>query len=335
MRRRQLFAAVAGAAVWHAMPSVAQQARQQRRLTIFSPYETVAWMRETDGRGGYPALSAELRRRGWVEGVNLAVQRFGREQNTGDLDALAAEAMRGKPDIIFTIGPGTFEMKAVAGVTPLLTFTYDPIALGLTQSLSHPGGNLTGVSVDTGPSIWGKRIELLREMFPALSKLAFLALKAPSWERFLQPALTTACDQARLPLLPVLLAPPVSETGYREAIAGAARNGANALMVAENPETISNRMTIAEAAATARLPSMYATRDFVDAGGLMAYVPDFVELNQRVAADIDAILRGAKPGDIPYFQGTKFDLLINRKTATALDLTIPALLLARAGEVIE
>jgi putative ABC transport system substrate-binding protein len=318
-----------------AAPAVGQQTLAQRRLAIFSPFETVAWMRETDGKGGYPALFAELRRRGWVEGVNLAVQRYGREQNAGDLAALAAEAARGAPDVIFTIGPGVFDMKTAAAATPLVTFTYDPIALGLTQSLSHPGGNLTGISVDTGPTIWGKRIELLREIFPALSKLAFLALKTPAWERFLQPALTAACDQARLPLLPVLLAPPVGDTGYREAVAGAARDGANAIMVAENPETVSGRVPITEAAAAARLPAMYATRDFVDAGGLMAYVPDFAELNQRVAADIDAILRGAKPGDIPYFQGTKFDLLINRKTAAALGLTIPPLLLARADEVIE
>lgn len=133
----------------------------------------------------------------------------------------------------------------------------------------------------------------------------------------------------------MVLTPPTSEAAYRAAVADAVNQGADAIMVAENPETLSNSGVIADAVAKARLPAMYAVAEFVTAGGLMSYAADFSELHRRVAADIDAILHGAKPGDIPYFQGTKYDLTINRKTATALGLTIPPLLLARAEEVIE
>jgi putative tryptophan/tyrosine transport system substrate-binding protein len=334
MRRRDF---IAGAVALAAPKAAgAQQAAQRRQLAIFSPFETIAWMRETGGRGGYPAMFAELRQRGWVEGTNLVVQRYGKEQDAGDVDALAAEVIRGHPNVVLSIGPGIFEMKAHAGaVLALVTYTYDPIALGLTESLAHPGANLTGISVDTGPTIWGKRIELLREIFPAMSKLAFIALQVGSWERFLQPALAAACEAARLPLVPVLVTPPGTEAAYREAVVDAVKRGADAIMVAENPETVTNRAVIVDAIAAARLPAMYAVIDFVEAGGLMCYAPDFAELMQRVGADIDAILRGAKPGDIPYFQGTKFDLTINRKAAAALGLTVPPLLLAQANEVIE
>jgi putative tryptophan/tyrosine transport system substrate-binding protein len=334
MRRRAFTAGLAALAL--PIPTRAQQNSRPRKLAVFSPYEPVAWMREVGGQVGYPTLFAELRRRGWVEGANLVVRRYGREQNTGDLDALAAEAIRGNPDAVLAIGPGVFEIKArTGGTVPLITFTYDPIALGLTQSLSHPGGNLTGISVDTGPTLWGKRIELLREIFPALSKLAFLALQVVSWERFLRPALSAACDAVQLPLVPVLLTPPASEAAYREAVADAVSQGANAIMVAENPETLFSSGVIVDAVAKARLPAMYAVADFVTAGGLMSYSPSFAELHQRVAADVDAILRGTKPGDIPYFQGTKYELSINRNTAAALGLAIPPLLLARADDVIE
>ncbi len=106
-------------------------------------------------------------------------------------------------------------------------------------------------------------------------------------------------------------------------------------MVAENPETVSSKVVITEAIAPARLPAMYALREFADAGGLMAYTPSLAELNQRAASDVDAILRGTQPGDIPFYQGTKFELIINRKTATTLRLTVPPLLLVQASEVIE
>ena len=332
MRRREF---IAGAASLAAVSrAAARQSVKPSRLAIFSPFESVAVMQEKSG-GGYPAFFAELRRRGWTEGANLIIERYGKEQNTGDLDALAAAAVRAQPDVAFTIGLGTFELQARAGTMPLVTFTYDPIALGLTQSLAHPGGNITGVSVDTGPAIWGKRIGLLREMFPSMSKLAFLAVRAPSWERFLRPAVGAACEAARLSLVPVLVDPPTSEAAYRQAVATAVRDGADAIMVGENPETVSSRFLITEAIAAARLPAMYALREFVDAGGLMAYTPNAGELGQRAASDVDAILRGTKAGDIPFFQGTKYELLINRKTAAALGLAVPPLLLAQADEIIE
>jgi putative tryptophan/tyrosine transport system substrate-binding protein len=332
MRTRREF--IAGAASVVAVSrAAAEQSGKSPRLAIFSPFESAALMQANSD--GYSAFFAELQRRGWTEGANLTIERYGREQNTGDLDAFAAAVARAKPDVAFTIGPGTIELKAHAGTIPLVTFTYDPIALGLTQSLAHPGANITGISVDTGPEIWGKRIGLLREILPSMSKLAFLALRAASWERFLRPAVGAACEAARVSLVPVLVDLPTSETAYRQAIATAVGDGADAIMVAENPETVASRVVITEAITAARLPAMYALREFADAGGLMAYTPSLAELNQRAASDVDAILRGTKPGDIPFYQGTKFELIINRKTATTLGLTVPPLLLVQASEVIE
>jgi putative tryptophan/tyrosine transport system substrate-binding protein len=333
MRRREFLAGTAYIAATRR--ASAQQSRSPKRLAIFSPFEAAEVMRE-DGAGiGYRIFFAELRRFGWIEGATLAVERYGKERNVGDLRALADAAMRGMPDVIYAIGPGVFDIKDHAGTTPLVTFTYDPIALGLTENLAHPGGSITGISVDTGPTIWGKRIELLREMLPSLSKLAFLSLRTPAWDRFLRPAVAAACDAARLSLIPVLIDLPPLPEAYRHGIEAAARDGADAIMIAENPETLSNAPAILEAVTAARLVAMYALRAFVDAGGLIAYAPDPDELSRRSAADIDAILRGVKPGDIPYLQGTKFNLFINVKTAKALGLTVPQLLLAQADEVIE
>jgi putative ABC transport system substrate-binding protein len=334
MRRRFFLGAAGVTALLRPNAARARRETQPKRLAIFSPFYPVALMQERSSRD-FASFFAELRRRGWVEGTNLSVERYGKEQNAGDLDAMAATLVRTQPDAIFTIGPGTLELKARTATIPLVTFTYDPIALGLTQNLARPGGNLTGISVDTGPSIWGKRIELLREIFPAISKLGFLALRASSWELFLKSAIGAASDGEKLPFVTALVDLPTSEVRYRQAFAALTGDGADAIMVAENPETVASRFLIAESAAAARLPAMYALRDFVDAGGLMAYAPDLTELNQRAAADIDAILRGTKPGDIPFFQGTKYQLFINRKAADSLGLTVPPLLAARADEVIE
>jgi len=334
MRRRYFLGAAGVTALLRPNVAQARREKQPKRLAIFSPFYPVALMQERRSRD-FASFFAELRQRGWVEGTNLIVERYGKEQNAGDLDAMAAALVRTQPDAIFTIGPGTLELRAQAATIPLVTFTYDPIALGLTQNLARPGGNLTGISVDTGPSIWGKRIELLREIFPAISKLGFLALRASSWELFLKSAIGAASDGEKLPFVTALVDLPTSEIKYRQAFAALTGDGADAIMVAENPETVASRFLIAESAAAARLPAMYALRDFVDAGGLMAYAPDLTELNQRAAADIDAILRGTKPGDIPFFQGTKYQLFINRKAADSLGLTVPPLLAARADEVIE
>jgi putative ABC transport system substrate-binding protein len=315
-------------------PATAQQRDRSQRLAIFSPSEPITLMNENSKNLIYRALFGELRRLGHVEGQNLSVERYGREQDIAGPPALATEVIRSNPDVIYVVGPGVLLFKAPASSIPIVALTADPLGQGLAQSLAHPGGNVTGVSVDAGPSIYGKRIELLRQIVPALSKLAFLALRV-QWESAQGAAMRAAADTAGLAWISSLVELPTSETIYRAAIDDIRRRGAQAIVVADNPDTAQHRDPIVDAIAETRLPAMFAIRDFVNAGGLIAYAFDIVELNQRAARDIDAILRGTKPGDIPFYQASRFTLSVNLKTAAALGLTVPQSLLAQADEVIE
>ena len=213
--------------------------------------------------------------------------------------------------------------------------TADPVKAGLAESLAHPGGNFTGASIDAGPSIHGKRIALLREMVPTMSKLGCLDLRLV-WNRpNAGPVIRAAAEAAGLPLAVSLVDFGASEADYRAAIESFSRDGANAVMVADSPEVDENSTLIAKLVGDAKLPAIFTHPDHVEAGGLMAYSFDLIELYKRAANTIDAILRGAKPGDIPIYQVTKFELSINLKTAKQLGLSVPPVLLASADKVID
>jgi putative ABC transport system substrate-binding protein len=282
----------------------------------------------------YRALFTELRRLGHVVGENLILERYGRENNTSGPAALVREVVRNQPDVIYVVGFGASLFKSETTTVPIVALTGDPLAQALIQSLARPGGNITGVSVDTGPSIHGKRIALLREVFPSLAKLAYLTIRL-QWDTIQGPAVRATSEITRLPIASLLLDLPTSDAGYRGAISRASSEGANAIMVGDGPDVLVNRALIVDLIERTRLPAMYPFREFVELGGLMAYSFDLVELNKRVANDIDAILRGANPGEIPYYQASKFELSINLKTAKALDLAVPKSLLASADQVFE
>lgn len=282
----------------------------------------------------YRALLTELRRLGHVVGENLTIERYGREHNTAGPAALVREVVRSQPDVIYVVAFGTSLFKSETTTIPIVALTADPIAQGLIQSLARPGGNITGVSVDTGPSIHDKRIALLREVFPPLSKLAYLTIR-PQWDAVQGAAVRKASEMTGLPIASLLLDLPTSGASYRDAILGASNEGANAIMVGDGPDVLTNRALIVDLIEQTRLPAIHPFRELVDLGGLMAYSFDLVELNKRVANNIDAILRGANPGEIPYYQASKFELSINLKTAKALGLTVPTLLLASADAIIE
>jgi putative ABC transport system substrate-binding protein len=333
MRRRDF---IVGAISAGAVSRVAAQSNaNSRRLAIVSVAEPSALMHEQSENAYYRVLFAELRRLGHVVGQNLTVERYGREQTTSGLAAVVADVVRSNPDVVYVLGPGgASSFKRETAKIPIVALTADPIAQGLIQNLARPGGNITGVSVDTGPSIHGKRIQLLREMFPAMSKLACLTLRV-AWEGTQGPAMRAAADEAGIPYIGVLLEFPTSEAAYREAVARVSRDGANAIMLGDSPDVMTNRSLIARLIGEARVPTIYPLAELVDDGGLMAYSFDLVELNKRVASDIDAILRGANPGEIPFYQNSKFELSINLKTAKMLRLTVPATLLASADRIIE
>ena len=337
MRRREFLAGGLSVAAGVSR-AAAQPATAPRRLAIFSLGEPAALMQEKSENRYYRALLGELRRLGYVEGQNLTIERYGREKNVSGPAPVVAELVRQNPDVVYVLGPGGLLFKRETTTLPIVAMTGDPVASGLVQSLARPGGNITGVSVDTGPSIHGKRIALLREIFPAMSKLAFLGLKLGSmadWEAAQLGVIRAAAEAARVDLAVIPVEAPTSEAAYRDGVAQAVREGANAVMVGDSPDTMTNRRLIAGLIGAAGLPAMYPFPDFVEEGGLIAYSYDLVELNKRVANNIDAILRGKNPGEIPYWQAAKFELSINLKTATALGLTVPATLLAVADNVIE
>ena len=272
---------------------------------------------------------------GQIEGQNLKVESYGREQNTSGAEALAMEIVPGNPDVIFVVGTGAVIFKKITSRIPIVVITGDPVKTGIAESLAHPGGNFTGVSIDAGPSIHGKRIALLREIIPTLSKLGCLALQL-SWNGPVSgPAIRAAAETAALPLAVALVEFGASEADYRTAIEGISRDGANAVMVVDSPELFQNGALVAKLVSDAKLPAIFFHPEAVEAGGLMAHSFDLIELYQRAANTIDAILRGAKPGDIPIYQVTKFELSINLKTAKQLGLFIPPVVVASADKVIE
>jgi putative ABC transport system substrate-binding protein len=332
MRRRDFIAGAVSVAA--ATRAAAQSSTGSRRLAIFSLSEPAALMQEHSENRYYSVLFAELRRLGHVEGQNLTVERYGREQNTSGVDALVAAVVRSNPDVVYVVGLGAVNFKNATTAIPLVALTADPVALGLAATLAHPRGHITGVSVDTGPSIHGKRIALLREMFPPMSKLACLTLRV-QWEGIQGPVLSAACDAAKLPFASVLLELPTSEAAYRDAVARVSQENANAIMLGDSPDAMTNRAMITKLIGEAQVPAIYPFAEFVDAGGLMAYSFDLSDLNKRVANNVDAILRGANPGDIPFYQNTRFELSINLKTAKMLGLTVPATLLASADKIVE
>jgi putative ABC transport system substrate-binding protein len=276
------------------------------------------------------ALRQGLRELGYIEGKNIIVEsRSGGPERLGEL---AAELVRLKVDIIVTGGTlGALAAQAATKTIPIVVAAAaDLVGAGLVTSLARPGGNLTGTSSLT-TELSGKRIELLKELIPGLSRSAVLWNGANpgavrSWEE------TQAAAQRLAVQLRSLEVRKPDE--LEQAFKGAKRANEPALIVIQDSLTLTNQNTIIQLAARYRLPTIYGSSLFVEAGGLMAYGANQRELWRHAAVFVDKILKGAKPGDLPIEQPTKFELVINLKTAKALGLAIPRPLLARADEVI-
>jgi putative ABC transport system substrate-binding protein len=211
----------------------------------------------------------------------------------------------------------------------------DPIVLGLVAGIARPGGNIAGVTITAGiGTLEGKRIELLVEVMSKLSTVGYLVSR-PYWENPNGAAVREAAKRAGISLKAALLGSAFNEAEYQRVFRSMEQDRADALLVSEEAEHVTNRATIVELVAKGRIPTIYPFREFVEVGGLMAYTVDLADIYRRVANLIDKILRGANPGDIAFYQPTKFELSINLKTAKALGLEMPAMLLGRADEVIE
>jgi len=206
----------------------------------------------------------------------------------------------------------------------------DPVEAGLAASLAHPGGNLTGLSMGYGEGIPGKLLELLRDVVPSLSSVAVIVRPGNLWAPQFLKALSSSAQTRHLKLQIIEVRDPESlDKAFEQA-----RRQARAVLLSADPMFMTQRERVTALAAKHRLPTVYGLRDFVDAGGLMAYSPDFAVMFRRGADYVDKILKGAKPGDLPIEQPTQYQLIVNLKTAKALGITIPESILLRADEVI-
>ena len=334
MRRREFMALIGNGVVAWPLAARAQQPAKLKRIAMVHPVEKAGNMTIT-GRRFFRAFFEKLGALGYVEGQNLLVERYSGEGQLDHYAELARDVVGTRPDLILALS-GTLarHFKMATTTIPIVAATSDPIVAGLVASLAHPGGNITGVSIDAGLQIWGKRLELLREALPKLSNASFLVPKS-FWERPEASAVREAANQARISLPGALLDSPISEAAYQRVFVSMKQDQVDGLVVSSDPEHIANRVLIVELAAKNGIPAIYPYREFTEVGGLLAYSIDLGETARRIADIVDKVLKGANPGNVPFFQQTKFELIVNLKTSKALGLEIPPTLVARADEVIE
>jgi putative ABC transport system substrate-binding protein len=269
---------------------------------------------------------------GWAEGRNLTINYRWANGRSEKLAEIASEFVRLKVDVIVTGGTAAVAAarQATSDVPIVFGVAGDPVRLGLVASLARPGGNVTGLS-NQSAELPGKRLGLLRQAVPGLRRLAILANVGSLIGILEMREVDTAARALSLEILRL----EIQNAEEIERAFGSLKNGADALYVVTDPVVNSNRGRINDLALAARLPTLHAEKAYVEAGGLISYGPNFPDLFRRAAEMVDKIFRGTKPAEIPVEQPTRFDLVINLKTAKALGMTIPAQLLASADEVIE
>ncbi|HEV8308010.1 MAG TPA: ABC transporter substrate-binding protein [Methylomirabilota bacterium] len=279
------------------------------------------------------AVVEGLRELGWVEGQNIVIEDRWADAKPDRLPALAAELVRLKVDVILTRSwPAAVAAKQATTTIPIVIITAgDPVATGLVASLARPGGNITGLA-DLATELSAKRLDLLKETVPKLSRVAVLWNSADGGMTLRFKSIQAAAPTLGVTVRPLGVQEPAD---FEQAFAAMTQERPEALFVVSDVLTVSNRKRIFEFAAHNRLPSMYEGRQFVADGGLISYGPSFPDLERRGAAFVDKILKGAKPADLPVEQPTRVELVVNLKTAKALGLTIPQSILIRADEVIQ
>jgi len=326
MRRRGFICLIGAAATVWPLAARAQQLVKQRTIGFLgssTPSAMSQWV---------AAFVQRLRDLGWIEGGTVTIEYRWAEGRSSRAAEIAAEFVQLKVDVIVTYGTSSvLAAKQATSVIPIVfAAANDPVGAGLVASLARPDGNVTGLSVQQVDAA-GKRLELLREIFPGLRRLAILANVG-------NPGAALEMGEAQVVARTLGLEVTTIEIRRGEDIApgfDALKSQAEALYVCTDPLVITNRARIQTSAMGARLPTVYNSREYVETGGLMSYGPNFLDQWRRTAEIVDKILRGAKPSDIPVEQPTKFDLVLNLTTAKVLGLTIPSMLIARADEVIE
>jgi putative ABC transport system substrate-binding protein len=328
LRRRDFLALLGGAATWPLVARAQQQSDgKSHRVSFLAlvPGEDTTLMQ---------AFLERLHELGYSEGTNLIFEYRSAEGHPERLAPLAMELIHAKPDVLVA-GFGTLAAKAAktATITIPVVFTTvgDPLGAGIIASLGRPGGNVTGLT-DQARDVQGKRLQLLLELVPGKNDIAVLLNPDTPFSRL---ALEEAKNAAEHGHIRLHVFEATTADQIMERIEDAAKQSAAGLLILEDPLIYSIRGKIADLAMRSRLPTMGVYRDSVEAGGLMSYGPDRRQIYRQAAEYVDKILKGAKPADLPVEQPTKFELIINRKTAKALNLSVPDKLLALADEVVE
>lgn len=325
MTRREFVAGFVAAIIWP-WAGRAQQPAKVRTVGLLgasSPDTAGPWIAAFVGRLG------EL---GWTEGKNVVIEYRWAEARNERYSEIAAELTSRNVDVIVTwaSAPVLAAKRTTATIPIVFAAQMDPVGAGVVTSLARPGGNITGMSIQQTDTA-GKRIELLREVAPKLARLAVMAnAGAPGAMLEMREVVTTARN-LKLEAIPIEVRQADEIFSSIESL----KNRADALYVATDPLMFNNRVRINALAQTQLLPTIYGSREYVDAGALMSYGPNWADLFRHAAGQVDKILRGTKPADIPVEQPTKFDLVVNAKTARALGIELPASLVARADEVLE
>jgi ABC-type uncharacterized transport system substrate-binding protein len=327
IQRREFLATLGGAAA--ACPLTARAQGPMAKLPtigFLGAATPLAWSQRV------AAFVQRLRELSWTEGRTVVVEYRWAEGRSERFLEIAAEFAQLKVDVIIAAGtPAVLAAKQATSVVPIVFVgAGDPVGTGLVASLPRPGGNVTGLSAQTTDTV-GKRLELLRELMPGIRRLAIMGNVDNPVSVLEMREIGAACASLGLEVDALEIRRTADIVPAFEAL----KRGAEALYVPADPLVIANQIRINTLALGMRLPTMHGLREYVEAGGLMSYGPNFPDLFRRAADFVDKILRGAKPSDIPVEQPTKFELVINLITAKALGLEIPPTLLARADEVIE
>jgi putative ABC transport system substrate-binding protein len=324
--RRAFLTTVTGSFLAAPLAASAQQAKTIPRVVFLGNGSTAL------SGPSFDSFRAGLRALGYVEGQSILIESRFADGKPERIEGLVRELLALAPDVVVAAGPQSLRAfkQATTSVPIVMAIISDPVEEGLVASLARPGANLTGLAFEN-QALTTKRLEILKEALPRVSRVAVLWDPSVGGASGYKHAETAArALQLRLQILAVR-----GLADLESAFKSAATGRAEALLVLASPFLNGNRQTVVESAARRRLPATYESRDFVEIGGLMSYGPSFPDMYRRAATYVDKILKGAKPADLPVQQATKFELVINLRTAKALGLTIPQSLLQRADQVIE
>jgi ABC-type uncharacterized transport system substrate-binding protein len=323
MKRRQFISLLGGAA---ALPLAARaQPAKVPTIGFLGTTTEAAWVSWTE------AFLKRLGQLGWSDGRTIAILYRWADGRNENYRQIATEFVERNVDVILTSGGAGPTVKQATSIIPVvLALANDPVGAGLVANLSRPGGNITGLSLQT-PDLAGKRLELLRELLPGVRRLAVLADIGYAASKFEMDEVQRMAPGLGLQIIKL----EVQKAGDIAPALESLHGGADALYVCTGPLINTNRIVINDTANAAHLPTIHSEKTYIETGGLICYGPMVTDMFRRAAELVDKILRGAKPSDIPIEQPTKFELIVNLKTASVLGLTVPPTLLARADEVIE